>query len=140
MGLRSGVSVKLQPSVDILVLPPLSVKSSELQTIKTELTQIKSSDALLGALGAKIAEEQKANLRSASKGPCQIPVSRGTGQSMGRKMVQARRLWPPIPPGPTTEALALQRCYPGQVPQAEFVLPSSPLPLKMAKKRASTCG
>jgi hypothetical protein len=39
----------------------LLVKSSELQTIKTELTQIKSNiDALLGRL-EQIAEEQKAN-------------------------------------------------------------------------------
>lgn len=46
---------------DSPVLPPLPVKSSELQTIKTELTQIKSNiDALLGRL-EQIAEEQKAN-------------------------------------------------------------------------------
>lgn len=50
-----------QPPGDSPVLPPLPVKSSELQTIKTELTQIKSNiDALLGRL-EQIAEEQKAN-------------------------------------------------------------------------------
>lgn len=50
-----------QPPGDIPVLHPLPVKSSELQAIKTELTQIKSNiDALLGRL-EQIAEEQKAN-------------------------------------------------------------------------------
>ncbi|XP_032460559.1 RNA-binding protein Raly isoform X1 [Phocoena sinus] len=50
-----------QPLGDIPVLPPLSVKSSELRTIKTELTQIKSNiDALLGRL-EQIAEAQKSN-------------------------------------------------------------------------------
>lgn len=52
--------VCITPS-DNPVSSPLSVKSSELQTIKTELTQIKSNiDALLGRL-EQIAEEQKAN-------------------------------------------------------------------------------
>lgn len=50
-----------QPLGDSPLLPSLPVKSSELQTIKTELTQIKSNiDALLGRL-EQIAEEQKAN-------------------------------------------------------------------------------
>jgi heterogeneous nuclear ribonucleoprotein C-like 2 len=49
------------PLSDNPVSSLFSVKSSELQTIKTELTQIKSNiDALLGRL-EQIAEEQKAN-------------------------------------------------------------------------------
>uniref|UniRef100_A0A8C0UD50 RNA-binding protein Raly-like n=1 Tax=Cyanistes caeruleus TaxID=156563 RepID=A0A8C0UD50_CYACU len=48
-------------------LPPLQVKSSELQTIKTELTQIKSNiDALLGRL-EQIAEEQKLSAEARKK-------------------------------------------------------------------------
>ncbi|EDL06102.1 hnRNP-associated with lethal yellow, isoform CRA_h, partial [Mus musculus] len=46
----------------------IKLKSSELQTIKTELTQIKSNiDALLGRL-EQIAEEQKANPDGKKKG------------------------------------------------------------------------
>ncbi|NXP57066.1 RALY protein, partial [Chloropsis cyanopogon] len=50
----------------------LKLKSSELQTIKTELTQIKSNiDALLGRL-EQIAEEQK--LSAGQWGPCPAPI------------------------------------------------------------------
>lgn len=58
----------------------IKLKSSELQTIKTELTQIKSNiDALLGRL-EQIAEEQKANPDGKKKGDSS---SAGGGGSSG---------------------------------------------------------
>lgn len=58
----------------------IKLKSSELQTIKTELTQIKSNiDALLGRL-EQIAEEQKANPDGKKKGDSS---SGGGGSSSG---------------------------------------------------------
>lgn len=79
----------------------LPVKSSELQTIKTELTQIKSNiDALLGRL-EQIAEEQKAN-------PGQLPWvlaqlgDQGHRAECGEVSTQGREgLWPPTPHGST---------------------------------------
>lgn len=61
----------------------LPVKSSELQTIKTELTQIKSNiDALLGRL-EQIAEEQKANPGQLPRVLALVQVTRGPGQNVG---------------------------------------------------------
>lgn len=59
----------------------IKLKSSELQTIKTELTQIKSNiDALLGRL-EQIAEEQKANPDGKKKGDSSGGGSSGGGSS-----------------------------------------------------------
>ncbi|XP_061063727.1 RNA-binding protein Raly isoform X1 [Eubalaena glacialis] len=65
----------------------IKLKSSELQTIKTELTQIKSNiDALLGRL-EQIAEEQKANPDGKKKGESGsgsgIGIGSGSGSSGG---------------------------------------------------------
>ncbi|OBS74539.1 hypothetical protein A6R68_14916 [Neotoma lepida] len=63
-----------------VTVPLVRLKSSELQTIKTELTQIKSNiDALLGRL-EQIAEEQKANPDGKKKGDSS---SGGGGGSSG---------------------------------------------------------
>ncbi|XP_042132489.2 RNA-binding protein Raly isoform X1 [Peromyscus maniculatus bairdii] len=57
----------------------IKLKSSELQTIKTELTQIKSNiDALLGRL-EQIAEEQKANPDGKKKGDSSSGGAGGSG-------------------------------------------------------------
>ncbi|XP_059117686.1 RNA-binding protein Raly isoform X2 [Peromyscus eremicus] len=57
----------------------IKLKSSELQTIKTELTQIKSNiDALLGRL-EQIAEEQKANPDGKKKGDSSSGGGGGSG-------------------------------------------------------------
>ncbi|XP_039104643.1 RNA-binding protein Raly isoform X2 [Hyaena hyaena] len=61
----------------------IKLKSSELQTIKTELTQIKSNiDALLGRL-EQIAEEQKANPDGKKKGDSSSGGGSGGGSSGG---------------------------------------------------------
>lgn len=61
----------------------IKLKSSELQTIKTELTQIKSNiDALLGRL-EQIAEEQKANPGGKKKGDSSSGGGSGSGGSSG---------------------------------------------------------
>lgn len=61
MGLGSDIDIRLLDPFDHTVLPPLSVKSSELKAIKTELTQIKSNiDSLLGRV-EQMALAQKAN-------------------------------------------------------------------------------
>ncbi|KAM6163469.1 RNA-binding protein Raly isoform 1-T1 [Rhynchocyon petersi] len=61
----------------------IKLKSSELQTIKTELTQIKSNiDALLGRL-EQIAEEQKANPDGKKKGDGGSGGGSGGGSSSG---------------------------------------------------------
>lgn len=90
-----------QPLGDIPVLPPLSVKSSELRTIKTELAQIKSNiDALLGRL-EQIAEAQKSNPGQLPRVPAQIS-GQGHRAECGEDSAWGREgLWPPIPPGPT---------------------------------------
>ncbi|XP_076967004.1 RNA-binding protein Raly isoform X2 [Tamandua tetradactyla] len=70
----------------------IKLKSSELQTIKTELTQIKSNiDALLGRL-EQIAEEQKANPDGKKKGDSGSGT--GTGGGSGTSGTSSR------PPGP----------------------------------------
>ncbi|XP_063104571.1 RNA-binding protein Raly isoform X2 [Cavia porcellus] len=61
----------------------IKLKSSELQTIKTELTQIKSNiDALLGRLD-QIAEEQKANPDGKKKGDNSSGGGAGSGSGSG---------------------------------------------------------
>lgn len=61
----------------------IKLKSSELQTIKTELTQIKSNiDALLGRL-EQIAEEQKANPDGKKKGDGSSAGGGGSSGSSG---------------------------------------------------------
>lgn len=61
----------------------IKLKSSELQTIKTELTQIKSNiDALLGRL-EQIAEEQKANPDGKKKGDSSSGGGGGSSSSGG---------------------------------------------------------
>ncbi|KAM5304608.1 RNA-binding protein Raly isoform 2-T4 [Glossophaga mutica] len=61
----------------------IKLKSSELQTIKTELTQIKSNiDALLGRL-EQIAEEQKANPDGKKKGDSGSGGGSGSGIGSG---------------------------------------------------------
>ncbi|XP_060238994.1 RNA-binding protein Raly isoform X2 [Meriones unguiculatus] len=61
----------------------IKLKSSELQTIKTELTQIKSNiDALLGRL-EQIAEEQKANPDGKKKGDSSSAGGGGSSGSSG---------------------------------------------------------
>ncbi|XP_024414949.2 RNA-binding protein Raly isoform X4 [Desmodus rotundus] len=61
----------------------IKLKSSELQTIKTELTQIKSNiDALLGRL-EQIAEEQKANADGKKKGDSGSGGGGGSGSGNG---------------------------------------------------------
>ncbi|XP_036999146.2 RNA-binding protein Raly isoform X2 [Artibeus jamaicensis] len=61
----------------------IKLKSSELQTIKTELTQIKSNiDALLGRL-EQIAEEQKANPDGKKKGDSGSGSGGGSGSGNG---------------------------------------------------------
>ena len=81
-----------------LYFPPLSVKSSELQTIKTELTQIKSNiDALLGRL-EQIAEEQKANPDGKKKGESSSGGGSGGGSSSSGTGGSSR---PPAPPEDT---------------------------------------
>lgn len=61
----------------------IKLKSSELQAIKTELTQIKSNiDALLGRL-EQIAEEQKANPDGKKKGEGGSGGGSGAGSSSG---------------------------------------------------------
>lgn len=61
----------------------IKLKSSELQTIKTELTQIKSNiDALLGRL-EQIAEEQKANPDGKKKGDSSSAGGGGSSGSVG---------------------------------------------------------
>ncbi|XP_068842822.1 RNA-binding protein Raly isoform X2 [Capricornis sumatraensis] len=73
----------------------IKLKSSELQTIKTELTQIKSNiDALLGRL-EQIAEEQKANPDGKKKG--ESSSSGGGGGSSG----PGGSSRPPAPPEDT---------------------------------------
>lgn len=67
----------------------LQVKSSELHTIKTELTQIKSNiDALLGRL-EQIAEEQK--LSAGQLGP---PTPRGWSETGQREQGSALQSQP----------------------------------------------
>uniref|UniRef100_A0A8C2R616 RRM domain-containing protein n=1 Tax=Capra hircus TaxID=9925 RepID=A0A8C2R616_CAPHI len=74
----------------------IKLKSSELQTIKTELTQIKSNiDALLGRL-EQIAEEQKANPDGKKKGES----SSGGGGSSGSSGPGGSSR-PPAPPEDT---------------------------------------
>lgn len=66
----------------------IKLKSSELQAIKTELTQIKSNiDALLGRL-EQIAEEQKANPDGKKKGDS------GSGSGSGNNGGSSRPLAP----------------------------------------------
>ena len=57
---------------------------------------------------------------------------------MGRMMHGAEKgLWPPIPPGPTLLRPWFYQGAPlGRCPRLTFVLPSSSLSLKMAKRRA----
>lgn len=125
-----------------LYFPPLSVKSSELQTIKTELTQIKSNiDALLGRL-EQIAEEQKANPGQLPRVLAQISeqghrAEHGEDGAWGKEgAVASDPTWTHL-----AEALALQRCYPGQVPQAEFCSPFlTPSPEDGKKKGESSSG
>ncbi|KAL1786350.1 RNA-binding protein Raly isoform X2 [Sigmodon hispidus] len=67
----------------------IKLKSSELQTIKTELTQIKSNiDALLGRL-EQIAEEQKANPDGKKKGDSSSSGGGGGGSSGGSSSANA---------------------------------------------------
>ena len=120
-----------------MYFPPLSVKSSELQTIKTELTQIKSNiDALLGRL-EQIAEEQKANPGQLPRVLAQISeqghrAEHGEDDARGREgTVASDPTWTHL-----AEALVLPRCSLGRCPRLTFVLPSSSLSLKMAKRRA----
>ncbi|XP_040103438.1 RNA-binding protein Raly isoform X2 [Oryx dammah] len=75
----------------------IKLKSSELQTIKTELTQIKSNiDALLGRL-EQIAEEQKANPDGKKKGES----SSGSGGGGGGSSGPGGSSRPPAPPEDT---------------------------------------
>lgn len=79
MGLSSDIGVRLLDPLDHTVLPPLSVKSSELKAIKTELTQIKSNiDSLLGRV-EQMALAQKANQGRSLRVSAQLSVS-GTGR------------------------------------------------------------
>ncbi|XP_045384738.1 RNA-binding protein Raly isoform X2 [Lemur catta] len=72
----------------------IKLKSSELQAIKTELTQIKSNiDALLGRL-EQIAEEQKANPDGKKKGDSSAGSGSGGGGSSGNSGSSSR---PPAP-------------------------------------------
>ncbi|XP_014652305.1 RNA-binding protein Raly isoform X3 [Diceros bicornis minor] len=72
----------------------IKLKSSELQTIKTELTQIKSNiDALLGRL-EQIAEEQKANPDGKKKGDSGSGSGSGSGTGGGSSGGSSR---PPAP-------------------------------------------
>lgn len=76
----------------------IKLKSSELQTIKTELTQIKSNiDALLGRL-EQIAEEQKANPDGKKKGESSSGGGSGGGSSSSGTGGSSR---PPAPPEDT---------------------------------------
>ncbi|KAM5220106.1 RNA-binding protein Raly isoform 2-T15 [Hipposideros larvatus] len=73
----------------------IKLKSSELQTIKTELTQIKSNiDALLGRL-EQIAEEQKANPDGKKKGDSGSGSGSGSGGGGGGSSGGSSR--PPAP-------------------------------------------
>lgn len=125
-----------------LYFPPLSVKSSELQTIKTELTQIKSNiDALLGRL-EQIAEEQKANPGQLPRVLAQISeqghrAERGEDDARGREgAVASDPTWTHL-----AEALVLPRCSPGQVPQVDFYSPFLiPFPEDGKKKGESSSG
>ncbi|OWK02995.1 hypothetical protein Celaphus_00007904 [Cervus elaphus hippelaphus] len=76
----------------------IKLKSSELQTIKTELTQIKSNiDALLGRL-EQIAEEQKANPDGKKKGESSSGGGSGGGSGSSGTGGSSR---PPAPPEDT---------------------------------------
>lgn len=76
----------------------IKLKSSELQTIKTELTQIKSNiDALLGRL-EQIAEEQKANPDGKKKGESSSGSGSGGGSGSSGTGGSSR---PPAPPEDT---------------------------------------
>ncbi|KAB1253878.1 RNA-binding protein Raly [Camelus dromedarius] len=78
----------------------IKLKSSELQTMKTELTQIKSNtDALLGRL-EQIAEEQKANPDGKNKGDSSSNGDGGSGSSSGGGSSQ------PLPPKEDTASEA----------------------------------
>jgi len=83
---EAGASGALPGTKCPFSLPSSPVKCSELQTIKTELTQIKSNiDALLGRL-EQIAEEQK--LSAGQLGAC---GRLGNGQ---RAQGRALQRWP----------------------------------------------
>ncbi|XP_006881517.1 PREDICTED: RNA-binding protein Raly isoform X2 [Elephantulus edwardii] len=75
----------------------IKLKSSELQTIKTELTQIKSNiDALLGRL-EQIAEEQKANPDGKKKGDSSSGSGGGSSSSGGGSGSSGGNSRPPPP-------------------------------------------
>ncbi|XP_020933462.1 RNA-binding protein Raly isoform X2 [Sus scrofa] len=91
----------------------IKLKSSELQAIKTELTQIKSNiDALLGRL-EQIAEEQKANPGAQPgyrRGGWGLAVSSLTGvMATGRRRVCTVPGWAPTP-----------GCHPQRVPEESW--------------------
>lgn len=82
---KTTIPVKLFPRSTAINTNSVKIKlkSSELQTIKTELTQIKSNiDALLGRL-EQIAEEQKANPDGKKKGDSGSGGGSGGGSSSG---------------------------------------------------------
>ncbi|XP_023572356.1 RNA-binding protein Raly-like isoform X2 [Octodon degus] len=82
----------------------IKLKSSELQIIKTELTQIKSNiDALLGRLD-QIAEEQKANPDGKKKGDNSSGGGGGSGSGSGSGGSSTSISRPPPPPEDTPEA------------------------------------
>ncbi|XP_045689357.1 RNA-binding protein Raly isoform X2 [Phyllostomus hastatus] len=82
---KTTIPVKLFPRSTAINTSSVKIKlkSSELQTIKTELTQIKSNiDALLGRL-EQIAEEQKANPDGKKKGDSGSGGGSGGGSGNG---------------------------------------------------------
>lgn len=82
---KTTIPVKLFPRSTAINTSSVKIKlkSSELQTIKTELTQIKSNiDALLGRL-EQIAEEQKANPDGKKKGDSGSGGGSGSGNGSG---------------------------------------------------------
>ncbi|XP_066869394.1 RNA-binding protein Raly isoform X1 [Kogia breviceps] len=82
----------------------IKLKSSELQAIKTELTQIKSNiDALLGRL-EQIAEEQKANPDGKKKGESVSGSGSGSGSGIGSGSGGGSSAISSRPPAPKEDA------------------------------------